>query len=504
MDIDILTRITEGLSVAAQPDAILWIAAGVVFGMLVGAAPGLGPTVGMAVMLPVAVRLSPEHALFFLMAIAAGTGFGNSIPAILVGIPGSPSALLTVIEGLPLHRRGEGGRALMVALWAVIVSQLFGVLMFIALVIPLAEFAVRLLFPEVFAIVVFGIVTATGLVTRSPWKGLAAIMIGLLLALPGTDAITGQVRLTFGWGYLQSGMPEIPVVVGLLAFREVFLSSEGGLSALPSSKTRVKPQWWLAKTDRRAIAIPIVVGTVIGVFVGIVPGAGSAVASFIGYQALKMVLTKHREWGKGSIPGVAVIEASGNGAIAGELIPTMALGIPGAPSMVVVMAALATQGIFAGPQLVQTRPDLLYAVFGGLLVAVVASAVFGYLSIPPSIYIANISPAGTVAATMILVVVGAFALRWSLADVWLCLASGLLAYFMTRYDYPVAPAALAFILGSMLETNLRRGLVMTQGWSGFLSRPLTATLLILALLAFIGGIYMNHRTAAKIDIGAEA
>jgi putative tricarboxylic transport membrane protein len=246
------------------------------------------------------------------------------------------------------------------------------------------------------------------------------------------------------------------------------------------------------------IALPVAIGTLVGMFIGIVPGAGSAVASFVAYQVIKVVMTKHTDWGEGSAAGLATIDASANASNSGELIPTLALGIPGAPTMVVIMAALATQGIFPGPQLVQTRPELLYATFGGLLLGVVLLAVIGYLMIPPSIYLSTLSPPATMAVTLVLIVAGIFSLRWNLLDVWVCMAAGLLGYFMNRYDYPVAPTALAFILGGMLETNLRRGLVMTGDWIGFVARPITATLLVLALLAFIGGILTNRRIARGV------
>lgn len=500
---DFIDRLLNGLAVGTQPDALIFITMGIIIGIVVGAAPGLGPTVGMSLMLPVAVRLSPENAIFLLASINVGAAYGNSIPAILLRVPGTPSALLTVIEGAPLHERGEGKRALMISLSSSVVGQLAGVLMFIAFIIPLSEIAVKLLFPETFGIVVFGIVAATGLVTKAPFKGIAAIMIGLLLAIPGQDAITGQIRFTFGTGYLQTGFPVIPVVVGLLAFREVFSTAE---QRLIDSKTQIRQvlggRTWLSKRDWKEIALPTTVGTIVGVFIGIVPGAGSAVASFVAYQIAKLVMSSREGWGEGSISGLAAIDSSANSSSAGELIPTLALGIPGAPTMVVIMAALGTQGLFAGPQLLKSRPDLIYSVFGGMLVGVVALAFIGYLFIKPSVYISSISPPVTMSLTLVLIVVGAFAIRWQMMDVWVSLGAGLLGYLMTRYDYPVAPTALAFILGGMMETSLRRGLVMTQGWEAFFARPVTLGLLVLSAITFVGGIFMNVRLAQNAKHGA--
>jgi len=495
---ELFQNLSEGIAAASGAQALLYLSLGTLLGILIGAAPGIGPTIGMAVMLPVAVRLSPENAVFLLVSITVGAAFGNSLTSILVGVPGSPAALLTVVEGHPLHLRGEGGRALQIALVSSVLGQLAGVILFIAFVVPLANIAVRLLLPEQFGIVMFGIVTAAGLVTRSPWKGIAAIALGLLLAIPGQDAITGQSRFTFGWGYLQSGLPEIPVIMGLLAFKEIFAAAAKGPSAFEiRERPEFKFQPWLPGRDWRAITIPVIVGTTAGLIIGIVPGAGAMVGSFVAYQAIKMLLRRHTDWGRGSIAGLAAVDSAQNSGTTGELIPTLALGIPGAPAMVILMAALATQGIYAGPQLARDRPELLYNVFGGLLIGVLLLAVLGYASISPAIYLSTVSPAVTMALTMVLIVVGSFALRWQLLDVWMSIGFGLLAYFLERYGYPIAPMALAFILGRLLEQSLRRGLIMTHGWGGFLSRPLTLALLVVALMAFVGGIQMNRRMARR-------
>lgn len=495
-------RLIEGLAAGLQPEAVLFVSLGVLVGILVGAAPGIGPTVGVAVLMPVAVRIGPENAIFLMASVNVGAAFGNSLPAILAGVPGTPAALLTAVEGRPFRERGESGRALLIALTSSVVAQFFGVIMFVAFAIPLAEIAIGLLFPEVFAVVVFGIVTATGLVTSSPWKGFAAIMLGLLLSLPGQDSITGQLRFTFGQGYLETGLHPVVVVVGLLAFREVFIAAERGVSGLPAGGVVLAMQRWLSAADWRDLVIPLVVGTLVGFAIGIIPGAGGAVASFVAYQVLKAVQSKRTDFGKGSPGALATVDGAANASSAGELIPTLALGIPGSPTMVVVLAALSAQGVFAGPHLINSYPGVLYSVFGALLVSVFVLAVLGYLSIRPSVILSSVSPQATMAVTMVLVVTGAFALRWSLTDVGVAVGAGVVGYLMNRFGYPVAPAALAFILGPMLELNLRRGLIMTAGWTGFVSRPIVAVLLALAVVTFFAAILANRRAARSASAGS--
>ena len=478
-----MSSLAGGLGVAFEPQALLFIAIGTVIGLIVGAAPGLGPTIGMAVMLPFALTLTPEHAIFLLVAIFVGSNFGNAIPAILIRVPGTPSALLTVVEGYPFHEKGEGGRALLIALVSSFLCQVIGIFLFIAFVIPLAQVAVRFLFPEVFAITIFGLVAAIGLIGTSVAKGFVAIALGLALSFVGQDPVLGIPRFAFGTGELAFGLPIVPVIVGLLAFREVFSQVER-IDRRPAIVMPFKLEW-LSKADWKAITLPLIIGGVVGTIGGAIPGAGVSLATFITYQVMKVIGRNRYRFGKGD-PGVlAAVEGSNNAAAAGELIPTFGIGIPGSAPMVVVMAVLSAQGLIVGPALMKTQPELLYATFGGLIAATVMMGVLGYIAIWPSVYVSRLSRPAVATATMVLSVTGIYALRWSLFDVWICLACGVVGYLIARFGYPVAPAALAFILGDLLEANLRRGLVMTHDLAGFLTRPVTAVLLVLAVLMVV-------------------
>jgi putative tricarboxylic transport membrane protein len=238
---------------------------------------------------------------------------------------------------------------------------------------------------------------------------------------------------------------------------------------------------------------PLLVGALIGTWFGILPGAGATAAMFVAYSAVKFVSRRKDLFGKGSEEALAGVEASNNAAAAGELVPTFGLGIPGGAPMVVLMAALTAQGVFVGPSIMQTQPQLLYSVFGGLLVATLVMAVVGYLLIWPSVYVGALSKAASVTLTLVLVVIGIYALRWSMFDVWVTLGMALLGYVMTRLDYPIAPAALAIVLGHLLERNLRTGLIMTDGVVGFVSRPITAALLMLALMSVLVPAILAYR-----------
>lgn len=506
-----LDRLIEGLQVGIQPQALLVICIGVLIGIIVGAGPGIGPTVGMIVSLPFVLKMTPENAVLMLVSILVGSGFANSIPAVLIRVPGTSSAILTVIEGNPFHQRDESGRALLVCLTSSVVGQLFSMLTFILFVVPLSRFGVKLLFPEMFAIILLGLFAAAGLVNRQIIKGTVAVAIGLVLATVGPDPITAQPRFTFGIDMLSTGLSVIPVVIGLLAFREVFASSreiaeaESSRSRMPSR--RLKVGWFprLKKGDFKEMRMSLVLGSGVGTFIGAIPGAGGSIASFLAYQVVKMTSKDKSQFGKGSIKGLAAVDSSNNAVNGGELIPTFGLGLPGAPPMVVILALLSAQGIQPGPRLLETRPILLYATFGGLIIATLVLAVMGYFSIGPSVYLSKLDPSATLVVTACLVIVGVYSLRWSLFDVWVALAMGLLAYVLEKHDYSVVAVALAFVLGGILESSLRRGLVMTFGWVGFFTRPITLVILGVAALIMIGAALVGSRLEppgeVDIDLG---
>jgi putative tricarboxylic transport membrane protein len=475
-------HLVNGLSTASHPQAIAMIILGVFVGLLVGAAPGIGPTLGMIVLLPFALKLSSENGVLLLVSVLVGSGFGNSIPAVLLNVPGTSAAMLACVEGHPFHRKGESGRALLVSLISAVTGQFVSIFVFILFVIPLAHWGIKLLFPEMFSIVLVGLFAAAAFVNRQVIKGIVAVAIGLLLAQIGPDPTTGTLRLTFGNDWLATGLSEIPVITGLLAFREIFRLSER--VAVARVRTgRVKISWFprLKKGDVKEIALPVAWGVGVGTVIGAIPGAGGSVASFLNYQLVRTVSRDKSQFGRGSLRGLASVEAPNNAVIGGELIPTFGLGIPGAAPMVIILALLSAEGVQPGPNLVHTNPTLLYATFGGLLVATLVKAVMGYLAIGPAIYLSKLSPTGTLLGAVLLVTVGIYSLRWSLFDVKVALAMGALGYLLERFGYSVVAAALAFILGGILESSLRRGLIMTFGWEGFFTRPVTMAILIAGL-----------------------
>lgn len=508
MDVSTLEGLLNGLGAALTPSNLVVILIGVALGIAVGAAPGMGPTMGMAVSLPFIIRFPPETAIFLLMSIAIGSGFGNSIPAILLGIPGTPAALLTALEGKPLADRGESRRALVTALLSSVTGQFLGIIVFIVFVIPLARVAIKFLFPEIFALTVFALLAVVGISGRNAFKALLAIVIGFALGSFGPDPITGLPRLDFGGVLpdsiafeLQLGLGVVPVLIGLLAVREIWLESEKLRTVASRRETRdkgLRPPSFKWVKDWKDTFGSTALGTAIASFVGALPGEGPAVASFIIYGAMHSRPKWKKDLGKGSLRALAAIDAADNAASTTALIPTLALGIPGSAPMVIILALLATQGFFPGPDLVATRPQLLHNVFGGLMIACVVLLVLGYLSIGPSVYLANLSHGAVLSVSLVLVVVGVYSLRWSMFDVWVALGTGAIGYAMSKFEYPIAPAALAFILAPLLEKNLRRGLVMTNSATDFFLRPITLTILILGAVLIAAEVLLRKRIARQM------
>jgi putative tricarboxylic transport membrane protein len=490
-----IEAVIQGIGSALVPLVLAMTAIGIVVGILVGAAPGLGGVTGIAVMLPIAIALPPNAGIGLMVAILIGANFGNSIPAVLIGVPGSPGAILTAAEGYPFQARGQGGRALLMCLVSSVIGQLLGSLVFIAAVVPLSNFAVRLLFPEKFAMIMLGLAAAAGLMGRKITKGLVSLFIGLLLAMIGPDPVSSISRFSLGQAQLGVGIAAIPFTVGLLAVREVFLSIWEGRT-VPKSEGGLKIAGFF-KRDLARSGWAIAVGATIGVMVGAVPGAGGTVATFVVYPIARSLFDRLTPEGEGSIATLSAIDASNNAAVAAELIPTFGMGIPGGAPMVLIMAALSAQGIIPGPQLTQSDPELLHALFGTLLVGSVLLLAIGMPIIKPSVYVSRLPPALINTVTLLLTVVGTFSLRWSMFDVWVCVIAGIVGFGLSRGGYPVAPAALAFILGKSAEANLRRGLMMTDGdWLAFVTRPPTAVMLGLAALFILARptIHLLRRT----------
>lgn len=486
----------HSLLLATDPLLLLVILAGTLWGCCAGALPGLTSVVAIGVMVPVTFTMPPIFAIAFLIAINVGVAFGNSIPAILVGIPGTPSAVLTALDGYALHRQGKSGLALGVTYFASVTGQFISTLFFVAMVVPLAYLTYVFLSPELFALYMLGATALICLTSENIVKGLASSAFGLTLAMVGRDQISAVSRFDFGLTELRGGMDTVPVVIGLLAVSELFRSMRQSFQ-WDLEATRFKAKFPPLSALRR-VTPNVLVGTAIGSIIGAVPGLAGSAAAVMSYQQSRLWSKHPEEYGRGSIEGIASNEAAQAADQAGELVPTFGLGIPGSASMVVMLGALMMHGFLPGPLLIKEAPQLLYASVTGLLGATLMLALIGWFIARALLKLVTFDRSLILIGALGMTMVGAFSIERSIFDVGLLVFFGTIGYFMLRYGYSPAGTAIGFVLGSGLEQNLRAGLLLFGGdvWV-FLSRPWTAGVLLVALALLVFGTYSTLKLARR-------
>jgi putative tricarboxylic transport membrane protein len=491
-----LNSLTQAAQLAADPMVVLFIFGGVLWGCVAGALPGVNSVMAIGVVVPFTFTMDPIPAVAFLIAINVGTAYGNSIPAILVGVPGTASAFLTAIDGYALHKRGESGLALGVTYFASVTGQFLATLMFLFLVIPLAGLTYVFIAPELFALYLLGATTLVMLSGSNILKGLAAAAFGLTIAMIGRDPLSAVTRFTFGFPELRGGIQIIPVVLGLLAVSEIIRSMRQSYkweALAPDFSPKFPPLSAL----RRVFPF-ILVGTGIGSVIGAIPGLAGSAAAIMSYQQSKLWSRYPEEYGKGSIEGIASNESAQNADQAGELIPTFGLGIPGSSAMVVLLGALLMHGFVPGPLLIKESPQLLYAAVAGLLIATLILALIGWWIARSLLRVVTFDRSFVLVGALFLSMIGAFSLNRSVFDVYVLLFFGCVGYFMLRYGYPPAGASIAAILGTGLESNLRGGLMLKQGdIIAFVIRPWTALFLSFALALLCYAIYSTVKLLRK-------
>ena len=482
-----------------DPNIVVVLLVGSIIGSVAGALPGITTTLAVSVSLPLTFAMSPEAAVAFLVAITVGVNYGNSIPAILVGVPGTPTAVLTAIDGYKLHMKGESGLALGTQYFSALVGQLISTVFFVALVVPLSQLLYVFLTPELWALHLLGMTAIVALAGKNVFKGLIAALLGLAVAMVGPDPVSLISRFSFGSFDLRGGFQVVPVVIGVLAISELIRSgrqvyswkevSGGFKGRFPSFR------------QLRGMLRPIGIGAVTGTFMGAIPGVGGVAGTFLAYQQAKMWSKTPDEFGEGSVEGIAANESAQNASQAGEMVPTFGFGIPGSGSMVLLLAALTVHGFVPGPLLIKETPEMLFAATAGLLGAILVLALLGWPIAKALLHIVTINRSVVLTMALVLSIIGVFALRNSIFDVIVMMFFGIVGYFMLRYGYSTAAFALAVVLGGEFEALLRRGILLVNSdWGEFFTRPITLTMVLLsaALLTYgIIGTVRDTRAAKR-------
>ncbi len=465
-------------------EPLLAIAAGVVCGILVGAMPGLSPSMGVALLVPFTYRMPALTAMVLLLAIYQAANYGGSVTAVTINTPGTPSAVATSFDGYALTQQGKAGWGLGIALVSSTVGGFVGILVLILFAKPLAGVAVKMHPAEYFALALLGLATVASLGGRNWAKAFAAAMIGLLLNTIGLDPISGVKRYTFGTIDLFDGFNFIPALIGLFALSEVFSKLEDEGKPKPLKKGEIsKKELWPTVRDYWKLKWVMLQSSVLGTLIGIFPGAGAAIASFLAYDLAKRT-SKHPEtFGKGNPEGVAAAEAADNASVGGAMVPLLTLGIPGSASTAVLIGALMMHDLVPGPMLFSTNPELVYGLFASMFVATAVMFLFGALGMRLWVKVTLIPPAILLPMILAVTVIGSYAVNNSMFDVGVALAFGVLGWQLKRFDFPPAPIVLGLVLGKLAEVNFRRAVIM-GGYSVFVTRPASLVLLLIAAASF--------------------
>ncbi len=472
----------------------VWLAllGGVLGGLFVGAMPGLTATMGVALLVPFTFSMPIMPALALLIGVYSGAIYGGTITAVLVRTPGTPASAATLIDGYPLTQRGEGGRALAIAAAAALSGGTIGTLLLILLSPQISAFALRFGAPEYCALALCGLTMIVAISADNPLNGAIAAVGGLILATVGIDPISGYPRFIFGAVSLMEGVSFIPALIGLFAVSEALRVADSDAAKMT---TAAQPHgWFVRQADAIRCSWTAIKSAFIGTFVGAMPGAGCDIAAFLGYSEAKRSAAPADRFGEGEIKGIAAPEAAKTAASSGAMIPLLSLGVPGDSVTAVMIGAFIIHGLQPGPLMFTEQAGLVYAIFALVLLSHVL--VFGFGSIGARLFLRLVAIDRRFLAPIILLLsmVGAYAMRSNMVDVWLALGFGAVGYAMHRHGFPVAPVILALILGPMAEENFRRALVISDGSPAiFFERPIAATLLALAVLSAIGTAWRRRR-----------
>ena len=473
--------------------------AGVAWGILGGALPGISPSITMALLLPFTYGLDSTIAIVMLASTYVGAEYGGSIPAILIRTPGTNAAAATVIDGYAMKQQGRAGEALGISLYSGFIGGLFGLVVLISFTERLSRFALAFTPAAYFALGVLGLSVIAALSGESLVKGLTAGVLGLMVASIGTDPVTGLNRFTFGRPELLSGIPPILVMVGVYAIAELLVQShDTGWTSAPPERTRItmpgRAMW-------RRIALPQAIGSVIGTIEGIVPGGGGTVSSFLAYNEARRWSRHRDEFGYGSPEGIAAPEAANNTVACTALVPMLSLGIPSSNSAAVLLGGFLVHGLIPGPMLFVQHGEVVRGLYIGLLIANLAMLIVGYVIMSPCMWVVSRPRPYLTAFIYALVVSGVYSIEGSLFHVGVALAFGVIGYAMRLWKLPVLPIVLGVVLGFMVESNYRRALVLSGGDHRiFLQDRISLVLLGLALAVVVGSLVRHAKEHSRLAI----
>lgn len=486
------------VSVIASPKTLAIMFLGIVLGTMLGSLPGFGASQSLALLLPVTFAMSAEHAILFLLAIYSAAEYGGSIPAILIRTPGMPANAVTILDGYPMAQRGLANRALRISIYSGVIGGIVSTLIALVAGSSLAWIGLQFGPGEMFAIGVFGLTIVSSFFGRDPAKGFVATCVGLLLATIGTSGF-GGMRFTWDQPYLMSGIPLIVVVIGVLAVPEAMRlltePSAPGVAEDPTDTATEKVKDQLRWVDIKRLVPTWMRASLIGTGVGVVPGAGPEIASIISYNEERRWSKRGERFGTGVEEGLAAPETANNAVVAGTLVPSLALGVPGSGAAAILLGVIISKGVAPGPLLFSDNGDFVLTVFLGLIAGNLILLMVGVASARVWAQVARVPLEIVGPLVCVLILIGTYSFNGSPAHIVMVILLGLLAYHFNKIGIPSIPIVLAFVMGPIIEQNLNRALTISRGnLSDAILHPLTVTILLMSALTAIYGYLSSSRS----------
>jgi putative tricarboxylic transport membrane protein len=481
---DFISNLGLGFAIAFTPANMLFVTIGVIIGTLIGALPGIGPVSGLSILIPLAFGMNPISAMILMCGIYYGCMYGGTITSVLMNVPGESASIMTCLDGYAMARQGRAGPALTIAAIASFVAGTFSVVMLTVLAPPIATAALSFGPPEYFALTLLGLSAISGLTGKSRAKGYAMAFLGLALAMVGIDPIDGAQRFTFGNLELMDGVGFLPVAVGMFGLGAVFGMVDQPVE-LEIMKTSLR-EMLVTKKDLKDSAMPIARGSLIGFLIGVLPGAGATIATFLAYAAEKRLSKTPELFGTGMIAGVASPEAANNSSTGGAMVPLLTLGIPGSGTTAVLLGVLTLFSLQPGPLLFTKNPDFVWGLIASMYIGNVMLLVLNIAFVPAFVAVLRVPYKILAALIAIFCLVGVYSVNYSVQDLWMMLGFGVLGYLTLKMDYPQAPLLLALVLGGFMEVSMRQSLKMSHAdLSIFFTRPIAATIMIAVIVILL-------------------
>ncbi|KIL51526.1 tripartite tricarboxylate transporter TctA [Jeotgalibacillus alimentarius] len=490
---DAFSGLMSGFQVAFSLEGLLFVFIGVFVGTFIGMMPGLGPISAIAIMIPITYSMDPSIALVMMAGVYYGAIFGGSSSSILLNAPGVAGTVATAFDGYPMAKQGKAGKALAIAAIASFTGGTVSVVLLMLFTPLLSAVAISFGPAEYFALMFLGLTAIASLADGSAIKAFISATLGFMVVTIGIDAQTGTSRFTFGNPNLLEGIDFLVVALGLFALAEVCTlvlnrneKDDGQSKNIGSLR--------LSKQDIKEMSGPVSRQSFLGFIIGVLPGAGATIASFIAYITEKKIAKNPEEFGKGSIKGLAAPETANNAATSGAFVPLLSLGIPGSGTTAVLLGAFLVLGVQPGPLLVQDRPEIFWGIIASMYVGNIILLVLNLPLIPYISKILKIPRPLLISLVIIFSLIGVYAISFNTFDLYLLLAFGVIGFFMRMFSFPAAPFILAFILGGMMEQSLRQTLTISNGSFGiFLDKPIALSLIAVGLLTILFPLLKGRR-----------